>query len=983
MGIRFLQRLGAGISAFLVLIAAPLTVPAGSPQEVRVAQEVRRVQTDELGMRKPAGIAFDSERGELLVAGSGADAMVISRMGFDEDLLGTFRLPQVDKPATFAVDPRSHRLVALDGAARLEVERSRSRLSGIVTTRIVTPGLGRAESAAFDPNSGAWLVLVDGAIEVIDLADPTRVPLTIDPLAGGRVRMIATNPADGLLYAYVPATGRLQALQPNGAVHSTFDLAKLEVVEPVAMTFAPTSDPTDDPAATNLFIADAGGRLASGAVTEASLSVATVATATTETASLVRTTPTSAWTPGSPDPAGVAWDSATSQLVVVDSEVDEVTGAGWNNVNLWRSTLTGSVVGTGTMWGPNAANGGFSREPTGAGYDPAADTLFVSDDAAGRVFVLKRGADGTFGSSDDVVSSINASAFGSTDTEDPTLESTTGHLFILDGTGREIYRVDPVDGVFGNGNDVMTQFDISHLGPTDFEGLASAPGRGTLYVGARSTDLIFEIGLTGSLIRTISLEGITGLKYISGLEVAPSTVSPGTMNFYVVDRAVDNGNNPSENDGKLFEVTAPDIGGPPPPLAPVAGNDSAATSLETSVTIDVLDNDSDGNGDTLSVAGLTSPMNGTAGVVAGGVLYTPNAGFTGTDTFTYRASDGILESNTATVTVTVTGINQVPVAWDDSASTPEDTPVVIAVLANDNDGDGQPLTVQLASQPASGTATVNADQTVTYSPGLDFSGSVSFTYRASDGLALSNPATVTVAVSAVNDPPVARNDVSTTAFNTPITIDVLANDSDVEADPLTVTGLSTPTFGSVVVVSGVVQYTPNAGFVGIDTFTYRASDGVLESSPATVTVTVNDGTAKFFAESQTILLGSLVSGTLASTYTDDNVFLRFREKAHNKTTATWLDVRWTFVVTPGSSMVFSLRGYTSGEAFDFAYSTDGTNWTPMTSITTTIESGTEVGVPANLSGTVYVRAVDANRATSGDDFRDSLYIDEMWFRSTP
>jgi hypothetical protein len=977
-----LQRLALGVAAFLVLVAAPLTVPAGSPEKVGTAREVRRVDTDELGMRKPAGIAYDSVRGELLVAGSGTGQSVISRMGFDENLLGTFRLASVENPATLSFDPRSHRLVALDGAARLEVDRSRSRSGGIATTRIVTPGLAQAESAAFDPNSGAWLVLTDDGIEVIDFADRTRPPRTIEP-EGARVGMIATNSADGLIYAYVRETGLLQALEPNGAIRATFDLGTVELVEPVAMTFAPTSDPTDDPTATNLFIADSGSRLASGAVVEASLSVTAVAMATTETASLVRTTATSAWLPGSPDPAGVAWVSAEDQLVVVDSEVDETTGAGWNNVNLWRTTRAGSVVGTGTLWGASAANGGYSKEPTGAGYDPVTDTLFVSDDSAEKVFVLKRGTDLTFGTSDDLVSFISATAFGSSDTEDPTLESTTGHLFILDGVGREIYRIDPVDGVFGNGNDVMTQFDISHLGPTDFEGLASAPGRGTLYVGARSTKQIFEIGLTGSLIRTISLSGITGLKYISGLEVAPSTVSPGSMNFYVVDRAVDNGNDPNENDGRLFEVTAPDIGGPPPPLAPVAVDDSSATSLGTAVTIDVLANDTDGNGDPLTVLDLTLPGNGTAVLVSGEVVYTPNATFTGTDTFTYRASDGALPSNSATVTVTVTGINQAPVAGDDSAATSEDSPVVIAVLANDTDGDSQPLTVQLASQPVSGMATVNGDQTVTYTPGLNFNGSVSFTYRASDGLALSNLATVSVTVSAVNDAPTAVNDSATTAFNTPITINVLSNDSDVEADPLTVTGLSTPSFGAVTLDAGSVQYTPNPGFVGIDTFTYRARDGSVESSPATVTVTVNDGTAKFFAQSQTIVRGSLVSGTLASTYTDDNVFLRFREKSHTKGTATWLEVRWTFVVTPGSSMVFSLRGQTTGEPFDFAYSTDGTNWIPMTSISTPTESGTEVGVPGNLSGTVYVRALDANRAASGDTFRDSLYIDEMWFRASP
>jgi hypothetical protein len=927
VGIRFLQRLMVGVSAFLVLVAAPLTVPAGSPDEVRPAQEVRRVPTDELGMRKPAGIAFDSVRGELLVAGSGSGNTVISRMGFDENLLGTFRLASVENPATLSFDPRSHRLVALDGAARLEVDPSGSRSNGSATTRIATPGVAQAESAAFDPNSGAWLVLSDGGIEVIDLSDPTGVNARIDPVVGGRVRMIATNPADGLLYAYAPDTGRLHALEPNGAVRLTFDLATLGLIEPVAMTFAPTSDPTDDPVATNLFIADAGGRLASGAVTEASLSVSAVALATTEIASLVRATATSAWSPGSPDPAGVAWDSTIGQLVVVDSEVEEVTGAGWNNVNLWRTTLAGLVEGTGTLWGPLAANGGYAREPTGAGYDPASATLFVSDDNAGKVFVVKRGTDGTFGTGDDIVTFVNAAAFGSTDTEDPKLESTTGHLFILDGTGREIYRVDPVDGVFGNGNDVMTQFDISHLGPTDFEGLASAPGRGTLYVGARATEQIFEISLTGSLIRTFSLGGINELKYISGLEVAPSTVSPGTMNFYIVDRAIDNGNAPTENDGKLFEVTAPDIGGPLPPLAPVALDDTASTAPGTAVVVDVLANDTDGNGDPLLVVGLTQPANGLATVVTGGVEYIPEAGFTGTNTFTYRASDGTLESNTATVTVTVAAPNVAPTAGNDSATTAEDTPVTIAVLGNDSDPESQPLTVQLASQPSSGSAVVNAnDQTVTFTPSLNFNGQTSFTYRASDGINLSNLATVTVTVTAVNDPPVAVGDAAITVTDTAVTIPVLANDSDPDGGSLLVVGLTQPSNGSVQEAAGSLLYTPRTGFTGTDSFSYRAFDGTLESSDATVTVTVSEVfPAPVFRSASSAALtgakGSILTIPAPSGVQPGDLLLahiRYRGATPNLT----VPVDWTLVGTiPGDqsnhSVYYKVAGPSEPASYQF------------------------------------------------------------------
>ena len=164
-----------------------------------------------------------------------------------------------------------------------------------------------------------------------------------------------------------------------------------------------------------------------------------------------------------------------------------------------------------------------------------------------------------FGNADDVVAAIDAAAFGVTDTEDPVYDPVSGNLFILDGTGTEVYRVDPVDGVFGNGDDTVTHFDIGHLGPTDFEGLARDPSRGSLYVGSRITKQIFEVNLDGSLVRTIDVSGIPDLRSVSGLEVAPSSVGSGSS-FFIVDRAIDNGPNPAENDGMLFEVAAPDLG---------------------------------------------------------------------------------------------------------------------------------------------------------------------------------------------------------------------------------------------------------------------------------------------------------------------------------------------------------------------------------------------------------------------------------------
>ena len=183
--------------------------------------------------------------------------------------------------------------------------------------------------------------------------------------------------------------------------------------------------------------------------------------------------------------------------------------------------------------------------------------------------------------------------------------------------------------------------------------------------------------------------------------------------------------------------------------APVAVDDSASTTQNNSVSIEVLANDSDPDEDQLSISNLSQPENGTAEIQQNGVpyvLYTPDEGFTGVDTFTYTANDGELDSNVATVTVTVTSENEPPVAVDDSASTGEGSGVNIDVLANDSDPDEDSLSVTNLTQPANGSTFVDEDGTVRYTPDEGFSGTDTFTYTANDGELDSNVATVTVNV---------------------------------------------------------------------------------------------------------------------------------------------------------------------------------------------------------------------------------------------
>jgi hypothetical protein len=601
-------RTRIGVLTIIILLGVPPGSAAADTNPVSPvvptieAQEVQTVWTAPFGVPHPSGLAYVTSRDEFLVAADQETGTAVVRLSRDEDPLGSLQLRSVADPATLVYDGSTDRITVIEGGERIDMGTLSLDAEDPGTRRSELPGLDHLdpESAAIDPATGATWLLASGSNDIVRITGRSSASnvdrIALDPIVDAH--LVAFNTSDGLLYV-LDGQDMLHGLNETGDVQKTFDLASVELHDPVAMVFAPSADATDDPGNQNLYIADAGELEAQGGITEVSLNVVAAATVPVDTATLVQSIATSSWKPASPDPSGVVYLPGPDELLVVDSEVDEVTGAGWHDVNMWRLRRSGNVVGVGTFWGPNAAvfSGvtGYSREPTGVGFDPSSNTLFVSDDGARKIFVVRPGNDGNFGTSDDIVGAINASAYGSTDTEDPEFDVTTGHLFFLDGVGMEIFRVDPIDGVFGNGNDLMTHFDISHLGPTDFEGLASNPSRGTLYVGARKTKQIFEITKNGTLLREISATGVSGLSRISGLGVAPASDGSGRMNFWIADRAVDNGSSSTENDGRVFEITAPDSLGGSTNQAPVvnAGADQTVTlpnsaNLNGTVTDDGL-----------------------------------------------------------------------------------------------------------------------------------------------------------------------------------------------------------------------------------------------------------------------------------------------------------------------------------------------------------------------------------------------------------
>src|SRR6185436_8572352 len=261
-------------------------------------------------------------------------------------------------------------------------------------------------------------------------------------------------------------------------------------------------------------------------------------------------------------------------------------------------------------------------------------------------------------------------------------------------------------------------------------------------------------------------------------------------------------------------------------VADIVG-DSATTNEDTSVTTNVLANDSFEGSPV--VTGVTQGAHGT--VVNnndGTVTYTPNADYNGSDSYTYTVTSGGV-TETATVNVT---INAVADIVGDSATTNEDTSVTTNVLANDS-FEGSPV-VTGVTQGAHGTVVNNHDGTVTYTPNADYNGSDSYTYTVTSG-GVTETATVNVTINAVAD---IADDSDSTNEDTAVTTNVLANDTFEDAGAA-VTGVTQGAHGSVVNNGdGTVTYTPNADYNGSDSYTYTVTSGGVTET-ATVNVTVN------------------------------------------------------------------------------------------------------------------------------------------------
>ncbi len=269
--------------------------------------------------------------------------------------------------------------------------------------------------------------------------------------------------------------------------------------------------------------------------------------------------------------------------------------------------------------------------------------------------------------------------------------------------------------------------------------------------------------------------------------------------------------------------------------APLAVDDNYSTDEDAPLSVNVAggllinDSDPDNTGLTVSIQNNVSSGELTLST-DGSFLYVPNANFNGTDSFTYTISDGVASSNVATVNITVNSVNDIPVVQDNSYTTNEDIALTVnetaGVLNNDSDIDNDILTAVVQDNPSHGAVTLNSNGSFTYTPALDYNGSDSFTYTANDGTALSTIATVSITVTSQNDNPVASDDSGTVNEGGSTTINIVANDNDVDGSLIYSTiSISNVTNGSIVDNgNGTITFTHDGSETTSAGFTYTIND---------------------------------------------------------------------------------------------------------------------------------------------------------------
>jgi hypothetical protein len=633
---------------------------SGSP--VREAQVFSEERT---GVPSPVGLAFSTASSAFYVvaaqAGAPAEAEVVKLTPFDlaaSDRAGSARIaaPLAD-PINMAFDARGNRLLLLGQAGELvevQVGSGGDPDPATLTRRdIARFALADPQGVAVDPGSGTIFVL-DAALPRIvriepdpsggfDAATTTEIDLRSGGL-GRTTRGLAFDPSTGHLHL---GTGRnLVELTTSGAVVATRDLSVFALTKTEGMVFAPSGDQTDADSQFSLYVADSGSAPtgssnttmsaapapSAGQIMELSLAGAVYTASSDFTSSLVRTVNMGGLSPPSPDPSGITYVPSSDRLFISDGEVEEVVNGitHFQGANVWELNRSGAIQRTTNISNVPPTQVPITNEPVGTAFNPTNGHYYVSADDGKKVFDVNPGADGIVGTTGDVVTSFDTLGVGNSDPEGITFDTFGGHLFVADGLNREIYE-------YTTSGTLINHFDTAALGVEDPESVEFNPVSGTLFILSDKLNtpspapIIVETTTSGTLIQTIDASASNAVKP-AGIAYAPASNGSGVKRFYIVDRGIDNNNDPNAVDGKLYEMSTP-AAGPPTNVPPSvnAGTDQAITlpanaNLDGTVTDDGLPappslttNWTQVSGPGTVTFGNASAVDTTASVTVGGI----------------------------------------------------------------------------------------------------------------------------------------------------------------------------------------------------------------------------------------------------------------------------------------------------------------------------------------------------------------------------
>jgi uncharacterized protein YjiK len=573
--LRFTLILGLALPS--VFVAEPVALAQAALASFK---SIRTISTGELGVPHPTGFAFLPEPRGFLLWGNGSNPQEVQLISNYEDSLGSLLLPvAAENPAATAFDRQSNSLFMLNESSS-ELIRIDAGEHGLPNTVEENPGRWNArafgvqepQGMAFDPSSGRMFIL-DGRGPGIVSVEPhpsqgfdgeaaarsgriSRVDIL--GFEGIQFRGLALNPRNSHLYLAVADQSRIYEFTQQGEYLSVLDLSSSGLTNLQSLTFAPSADQTDDPETTSLFVLDGGQTTiqpeSSGQILEVSVEPQALPPGTTLLpTTLVRTFSTSnaVWTPSSPDPSGIDYWPLTGRLLISDSEVDEMSNY-FTGDNVFDSTLSGTLADTCST--TNLSRTGFANEPSGLAINPSNNRVYFADDDKESIFEVGLGPDNTYCTADDIVTSkvINLQ-----DGDDVAVGNNT--VFIAGGIDAEVYMFSlGANGVLGGDDGPTTSFDTGALGFSDLEGIGYNVEQGTLFIVSTSGDDTYlgEVTTTGSLLRAYDLSFMgTRSNLRSDVAYAPGSQNANGRNIYIVSRGVDNGSDPNENDGKVWEVS--------------------------------------------------------------------------------------------------------------------------------------------------------------------------------------------------------------------------------------------------------------------------------------------------------------------------------------------------------------------------------------------------------------------------------------------